>query len=308
MRLLFWLIIIGVPIALGVTGYRYRDGIQEFLQQNELLEPDDGLKNENIFTGEPDPEGLKDDGSSTRTTSASQLKVPKLSSAEIARRYPVPNLPSFDQLIDDWNSVSPEIYPEAIILTKDARVEFKSKGRVIGTTTLGIGTSLYPEKMENGVLTCARTKGKSATNVTLPIESTDFKVRVRRNYEKWKKRQHENVRKQREKAAALSNKSNRRNNSDFSEIGPVPKRDSSGVVPVMLASIRNREVKEIEEKNIKGWRWIGLENHEGKAYWAGVVAYEAHTRWGVLNTEGKALIRNGKVVKWIYAYSEEPIR
>ena len=51
-----------------------------------------------------------------------------------------------------------------------------------------------------------------------------------------------------------------------------------------------------------------LKEVDGKDYYTGVVGYTASTIFGEIKTEGKALIRGGKVIKWIYNGSEEEIK
>ena len=75
-----------------------------------------------------------------------------------------------------------------------------------------------------------------------------------------------------------------------------------------IESIRSGDVKEIQLEKIQYWRWIGYEEVGGKGYWTGVVGYTANTIFGEINAEGKALIRDGQVVKWIYSGSEEEIQ
>ena len=81
-----------------------------------------------------------------------------------------------------------------------------------------------------------------------------------------------------------------------------------GTVQIMIDSIKSGAVKEIKLDQIKYWRWNGYEEVDGKDYFTGVVGYTANTIFGEINTEGKALIRGGKVIKWIYNGSEEEIK
>jgi len=82
-------------------------------------------------------------------------------------------------------------------------------------------------------------------------------------------------------------------------------------VPVVIASIadrhKTRKQAEPPEGTSLGWGRIQAREIEGEPYWAASVRYTARTIFGEFPTEAVALIRHGRVVKWIYAGTGEPL-
>ena len=150
---------------------------------------------------------------------------------------------------------------------------------------------------------------------TLSIDETDFKEQIQKTYDTWKQRQKSRVVKLRkaEKQRLLSNASSSTTPiaapaSTASSLGQEPTVNPDGTVPVMIDSIKAGDVTEITLEKIQYWRWNGYEQIGGTDYYTGVVGYQTETIFGEINTEGKALIRGGKVAKWIYSGSEEEIK
>jgi len=75
------------------------------------------------------------------------------------------------------------------------------------------------------------------------------------------------------------------------------------IVELMKKSIAGGAVKEFTMAQVKGWKANGEETIDGTAYQTGLAAYEAETIFGVRPVQAKALIKDGKVVRWVYAKS-----
>ena len=97
----------------------------------------------------------------------------------------------------------------------------------------------------------------------------------------------------------------------LAKIGPRPAQNTDLTVPAVQASIAERQRA---KKNAEpptgvplGWSPLHLREVEGEPYWATSVRYTAKTIFGEFPTEAVALIRHGKVVKWIYAGTGEPL-
>ena len=90
-------------------------------------------------------------------------------------------------------------------------------------------------------------------------------------------------------------------------IGEPPLQFVDGKVPVMLDSMKAGQVTEIKPDMISYWGRMHFETIEGQPYWVVRVDYTANSIFGIFPTQAKALIRKGKVQRWIYAGSEEPV-
>ncbi|MFT6863352.1 MAG: hypothetical protein ACJAVK_001913 [Akkermansiaceae bacterium] len=90
---------------------------------------------------------------------------------------------------------------------------------------------------------------------------------------------------------------------------PVPagggKLSDEEIIEVMKKSIAGGAVKEFTIDQIKenGWKVNGDETIDGTEYQTGLAAYEAATIFGVRPVQAKALIKGGKVERWVYAKS-----
>lgn len=86
---------------------------------------------------------------------------------------------------------------------------------------------------------------------------------------------------------------------------PVVKEELSDeeIVALMKKSIEAGAVKEFSMKQVKGWKATGDETIDGTTYQTGLAAYEAETIFGLKPVQAKALIKDGKVERWVYAKS-----
>ncbi len=92
---------------------------------------------------------------------------------------------------------------------------------------------------------------------------------------------------------------------------PQPVPTASGpvdVVKVMQESIRSGQIKEFTFDQVLGWKAEPEETVEGTAYQAGSVSYKAETIFGVKTIQAKALIKEGKVQRWIWPKSGMEIK
>ena len=75
------------------------------------------------------------------------------------------------------------------------------------------------------------------------------------------------------------------------------------VVKIMQESIRTAQVKEFTFDQVLGWKASENEVVDGETYQTGLAAYKAETIFGVKNIQAKALIKDGKVIRWIWPTS-----
>jgi hypothetical protein len=77
---------------------------------------------------------------------------------------------------------------------------------------------------------------------------------------------------------------------------------------VMQANIKEGGVKEFKFEDVKGWKAGEEEDVDGETYQTGMAAYQAETIFGPKTVQAKALIKDGKIVKWVYAKTGMEIR
>jgi hypothetical protein len=80
------------------------------------------------------------------------------------------------------------------------------------------------------------------------------------------------------------------------------------VVKVMQESIRSAQVKEFTFDQVLGWEPASDETVDGESYKIGMVSYKAETIFGVKTIQAKALIKDGKVQRWIWPKSGMEIK
>lgn len=89
---------------------------------------------------------------------------------------------------------------------------------------------------------------------------------------------------------------------------PAAATGSTDVVQVMQESIRNAQVKEFTFDQVLGWEAGANETVDGESFQTGNVSYKAETIFGVKTIQAKALIKHGKVNRWIWPKSGMEIK
>jgi hypothetical protein len=77
------------------------------------------------------------------------------------------------------------------------------------------------------------------------------------------------------------------------EVGPVD------VVKTMQESIQAAQIKEFKFDDVLEWKTEADETIDGESYQIGTASYKAETFLGVKTLQAKALIKGGKVVRWL---------
>jgi hypothetical protein len=80
------------------------------------------------------------------------------------------------------------------------------------------------------------------------------------------------------------------------------------IVAAMKASVSGGAIKEFAAEQVQAWKIGDEEIVDGETYQTGLAAYKAETIFGPKTVQAKALIKGGKVVKWIYAKTGMEIR
>ena len=113
----------------------------------------------------------------------------------------------------------------------------------------------------------------------------------------------------RERARALKARSNGANEEQMKLAGPKPEVRAGGVVPIMMESLQAGKLTELKANNITAWGALDFEEVDGTVYWTGTVQCTVdNALFGPQPTEVMALIKDNKIIKWIYTGSREEVQ
>ena len=238
---------------------------------------------------------------------------------DVAKQYPLPEFRPIEALTGDWKKIPPSAFPRQVTLQTPVTLQLAGGG---GTGRLDPGAKVMAVSADNGRLTITPSIGATMRGV-VEIDQTDFKSVLGEVYEQFKSRKRAEVAKLQQQArdeaktagpaltAVLAPHRADPPPSVRAKIGPRPEQNADRTVPIMLASIAERTAKKKESepklRDIHGWGVVGFREFNGEPFWAGSVRYTAHTIFGEFPTEAIALMRHGKVDKWIYSGTGEPV-
>jgi hypothetical protein len=89
---------------------------------------------------------------------------------------------------------------------------------------------------------------------------------------------------------------------------PEPPKPEVNIAQIMGQHIREGGIKEFTLAQVNGWRAEPDEVIDGETYQVGIVTYTADTIFGKKTLDAKALIQNGRVVKWVWPKSGMEIK
>jgi hypothetical protein len=224
---------------------------------------------------------------------------------EIDAKFPFPKVRAIEDITQNWTAVPDRAFPRKI-KTKEA-VEFQLPA---GKATVPVGSELVAFSFRDSKMTL----GYSETNpvrATVPHTSTDFQDTMTRLYNTYVEKLKARVVTAREKA-----KYERDHpapppppvDEQAKLAGPRPLQDNEGKIAAMLDSISAKDVTEVKASQIQQWGPVKFEMDGTKGYWTCTIVVRMSTMFGDNDSEVTAFINNGKVEKWIYAGSKEPVQ
>lgn len=89
---------------------------------------------------------------------------------------------------------------------------------------------------------------------------------------------------------------------------PAAETGVANVVPLMQASIQGKQITEFTFDQVLEWVAGPDEVVDGETYQTGIASYKAETIFGVKTIQAKALIKGGKVQRWIWPKSGMDIK
>ena len=222
---------------------------------------------------------------------------------EIDAKYPLPTFKEIEEITKEWSTIPSRAFPRTVktlvaitLEGPDGKVPLPEKSEA-----LAVG-------MTQGMLVLMKNRQDPARSL-VPLANTDLKETLSALYEKYKTYKTELVMKQRTRARGLKARANGATDTELAAAGPKPKVESGGIVAAMVESLRAKQIKETAEDRITGWGELNIEQLEGTSYWTGTIQCTVDNPiFGPTPTELMALIRDDKVVKWLYSGSKEEVQ
>jgi hypothetical protein len=236
----------------------------------------------------------------TTSTPASTAAAPK---DDIMAKYPLPTFKEISEITREWSLIPSRAFPRQVKTLVAINLEGAS-GKVplpAQSTALAVG-------MSQGMLVIMKSREEPARSL-VPLANTDIKETLTALYEKYKTYKTEQVMKERQRARSLKERANGATPAELTAAGPKPKTEPGGIVTAMVESLRFKQIKETTEDRITAWGDLNVEEIDGKTYWTGSIQCTVDNPiFGPTPTEIMALIRDDKVIKWLYTGSKEEVQ
>lgn len=211
-----------------------------------------------------------------------------------------PVIEPLESLTKNWTVFPPTAFPRQVKLSKPVQLRMAN-----GSSTLPAGSSAFALGAQANVLTIAPTETSQARGQIF-VHDTDMPAQVRASYEQWKKGRVEMAQ------AAWKKQQQTVGGGGVSVPGAVdaagrPKRNADGSYELLLASMKSGQVTDIKLNKIQRWGTPQATTIDNLPTWTLSVFYETMAFCGPIDAEAQAQIREGKIVRWIYPGSGEPV-
>ena len=244
----------------------------------------------------------------------------------IEEKYPFPDFKPIENLVGNWKKIPSSAFPRQVTVKVKAKYIFAGGA---GSSTIPAGRKTTALSFSGNQLIIAPS-AQSKIRGQILIDDTDYKEILGSEYEKYKNRKRKEVMTQRQRARLIAAAEEKNFNTQSipsqsvtiatasklpkariaeyeNRIGKIPKRGNDGRVRLMVSSLMAGEVSEIKLNEISHWGPIRYEIVDGQPYWTGTVTYNTTSLFGTFPTEAMALMRNDKVIDWLYTGSLEEV-
>lgn len=248
-------------------------------------------KKKPVKAAEKKPEEAKPDAAAL--AEAAKRKREAEIEGKVAVMYPLEDVKPLLEIVGEWQAVPPNAYPGLVTLKVEVEFEVDKDGRVVATGKLPVGSSVIPLELNDGALTIS-TSPSVPFRAVVQLDETDFKDRVKERYEAFVAKRRERILGQRgaERRRLLGAMAKEEELAGFND-------GSDARFDPMKESLEKGEAGAFELENATEWRWLGKETVDGVEYDVGLTAFEVGSAFGVTRTEIKALIKEGRVEKWV---------
>ncbi|MBL9117518.1 MAG: hypothetical protein JNJ83_21110 [Verrucomicrobiaceae bacterium] len=242
---------------------------------------------------------LRPEGERTSPITDTSNRQARESGGSIAEnRFVAPRIESLEALTQDWTHLPDRVFPRSVVL-RESCVFSLSGGKV----ELPAGSAVLAISFDGGNLVLAPSSSSQARCST-KIGSTDLRDQILSSYQLWHDQQMAIAKAQWERSQSLR--------AQEVEVGTThessrPIQSADGSYAILIESMRRGDVLAITPKKVKRWHAPQLLMIEGRPTWTVDVTYSATVFCGEVDAVAQAHFGAGKVVKWIYPGSGEPV-
>lgn len=214
-----------------------------------------------------------------------------------------PVFETLETLTKNWAAVPASAFPRRVSLRRDT--EFRMAA---GSARVAAGASVVALGCEGGRLTLAPSE-ESTMRGDAGIDDTDLKQQIMESYRTWTNWRTELLRKQwelRNRSVVAQESAAPTIENGVDEHGR-PLQDEHGSYPLLVASMHAGQVSEITPGKVKRWFMARQESIDSRPTWTVDLLYDAIVFCGVVEARAQAHVRDGRVIRWIYPGSGEPV-
>ncbi|MEZ5386716.1 MAG: hypothetical protein R3F13_14485 [Prosthecobacter sp.] len=218
---------------------------------------------------------------------------------EMTEEFVPPTFETLESMTKNWTVFPPTAFPRLIKISKP--VEMRIAG---GGSTLPAGSTAYALAAQANVLLVAPTETSDARGQIF-VHDTDLPTQVRASYEQWRRGRIEMAlvawKKRKANAASMTSL------AGAVEPSGAPRRNADGSYDLLLASMSSGQVTDIDPDKIQRWGTPQARTIDNLSTWTVNVYYHSMTIFGPIDAEAQAQVRDGRIIRWIYPGSGEPV-
>jgi hypothetical protein len=235
--------------------------------------------------------------SGERADAGSDAEIDRL----VAEQIPDPVVKPLAEIVGHWRSVPASAFPKSVTLRDPLSYAVHAGGRVVGRGQLPAGSPVVPLALKDGILTIAPSSG-SADRASVAVDQTNFKALIEERYDTFVRTTAEKVQARRAslKRRLVAARTKEEALARYGD-GRDPRFEP------MKQSLRQGGAGVFQIEGADRWRWGGRETIDGVEYETGLVTMVNESAFGSTERELKALMREGKVVRWVDAATDKPL-
>jgi len=215
-------------------------------------------------------------------------------STSLDDRFPYPQIKSLDEITSNWTAVPERALPSQITLKKELQFTLGTSGFV----TKPADSDVYPVGTNGSLQVRVAMAPGSANEELVAMDDTDFKERVTEMYNNGvagiRARVDAQPDAERTRVAAAASITEAEKATVISPSATT----STDEIEIMKSSIARGELAGITPGDITTYRKLGFEKEGQTVFQIGAAVYDEKTMFGNFQTEAKAFIREGRVVRW----------